>query len=129
MQVRKMRISKNVLFDILDALRNEKEISVKHSSFDFNKYETSHIAALLEKASLVKITGIRPITLKSINNWNKRKNENIWKYLTNKTPSGTKLYTPARHKLNIILTWKDDKVEYFSGGSGSPKSKKGFIKK
>ncbi len=112
-----MRISKSVLFEVLDAIRIEKEISVKHPSFDYNKYETSHIAALLEKASLVEITQLRPITIKRKSNWGRRKNDNIWRELKNKLTAGTKFYTPVNHVQNIITEWKEDEVKYFSNNS------------
>ena len=109
-----MRIIKSVLFEVLDSLRKEKEINVKHESFDYNHYETSHIVALLVKASLVEITQKNPITIKSMNNWKRKKNENIWKDLKNKLPKGTKFYTPVKHALNIVIEWNDDKVVYLS---------------
>lgn len=112
-----MRIKKRVFFKVLNALRNEDQISVNHPSFSDNQFESSHIVGLLEKALFIETTHKNPIHIKSKKNWHSKINENIWNDFRNKFPAGTEFQTPIKGARNTISKWKVDQVIYYPNKS------------
>lgn len=123
-----MRIEKKVFFEVLNALRKDTIISVKHPSFRQNQNESSHIVALLEKALFVDFIKPNPISIESRKNWHSKKNENIWNEFANKFPPGVEFNTHIRGAVNTIAKWRDDQVIYYPNKSLTKKiNKKDFV--